>query len=92
MHSVGLFSVIREKLLSAGQPVTIAMFNTLFEVKKRHLKFVCVCTLLCVYIALYSLSMNVPQVLVDCPSRKIIDSHYLALDLAHQIKFPGEYN
>lgn len=33
MQSVGLFSVIREKLLSAGQPVTIAMFNTLFEVK-----------------------------------------------------------
>ena len=30
------------------------------------------------------------QVLVDCPSRKIIDGHYLALDLAHQIKFPGE--
>lgn len=30
------------------------------------------------------------QVLVDCPSRKIIDGHYLALDLNHQIKFPGK--
>ena len=42
MQSVGLFSVIREKLLSAGQPVTIAMFNTLFEVKAHtaHVKSV----------------------------------------------------
>ena len=32
VHSFGLFSVVREKLLSSGQPVTIAMFNTLFEV------------------------------------------------------------
>ena len=35
-------------------------------------------------------NMAMMQVLVDCPSRKIIDSHYLALDLAHHIKFPGE--
>ena len=32
IESVGLFAVIREKLLSAGQPVSVAMFNTLFEV------------------------------------------------------------
>ena len=38
MQSVGLFSVIKEKLLSAGQPVTVAMFNTLFEVVR-----VCTC-------------------------------------------------
>ena len=35
-------------------------------------------------------NMAMMQVLVNCPSRKIIDSHYLALDLAHHIKFPGE--
>lgn len=33
---MGLFSVVREKLLSAGQPVTIAMFNTLFEVREHN--------------------------------------------------------
>lgn len=27
-----LFTVIREKLLTAGQPVTLVMFNTLIEV------------------------------------------------------------
>ena len=32
IESIGLFTVIREKLLSAGEPVSIAMFNTLFEV------------------------------------------------------------
>jgi hypothetical protein len=32
LTSVELLAVVREKLLSAGQPVTIAMFNTLFEV------------------------------------------------------------
>ncbi len=35
VESLGLLAVIREKLLSAGQPVSIAMFNTLFEVS-RH--------------------------------------------------------
>ena len=35
---MGLFSVVREKLLSAGQPVTIAMFNTLFEVSNTLIK------------------------------------------------------
>ena len=29
------------------------------------------------------------QVLVDCPSRKIISGHYMALDLSHSIHFPG---
>ena len=31
------------------------------------------------------------KVLVNCPSRRIIDSHYIALDLTHQIWFPGMY-
>lgn len=36
IESVGLFTVIREKLLSAGEPVSIAMFNTLFEVSDYY--------------------------------------------------------
>ena len=31
-----------------------------------------------------------PQVLVNCPSRRIISGHYVALDLSHSIHFPGE--
>ena len=44
----------------------------------------------CVQVLCFHFLSQCTQVLVDCPSRKIIDSHYLALDLAHQIKFPGE--
>jgi len=58
IQSVGLFTVIREKLLSAGEPVSIAMFNTLFEVSdcvvtyNQQLPIIIVgllshCTLLC---------------------------------------------
>ena len=37
-------------------------------------------------------SVFLSQVLVDCPSRRVIEGHYLALDLGHQIKFPGREN
>ena len=39
IETLGLFAVIREKLLSAAQPVTMAMFNTLFEVIYSVLNF-----------------------------------------------------
>ena len=77
-----LLAVVREKLLSAGQPVTIAMFNTLFEVScdASHWRHV--------YFIVGGCGSPCMQVLVDCPVRKIIDSHYVALDLSHQIKYP----
>lgn len=37
MSTVELLAVVREKLLSAGQPVTVAMFNTLYEVSLCHM-------------------------------------------------------
>ena len=82
LSSVELLAVVKEKLLSAGQPVTIAMFNTLFEVS------LCTChmsarRLTCCHDNL--------QVLVDCPLRKIISDHFMTLDLSHQIKYPRTY-
>lgn len=32
LESDGLLAVINEKLLSSGQPISIPMFNTLFQV------------------------------------------------------------
>lgn len=45
IESVGLFTVIREKLLSAGEPVSIAMFNTLFEVSDFYHNIRLTCTI-----------------------------------------------
>ena len=34
LHTTHILAVVREKLLSSRQPVTTAMFNTLFEVSR----------------------------------------------------------
>lgn len=47
IESVGLFTVIKEKLLSAGEPVSIAMFNTLFEVSDFYHNIRLTCTIVC---------------------------------------------
>ena len=36
LESEGLLTVMKEKLLSAGQSLSIPMFNTLFEVRLQY--------------------------------------------------------